>query len=474
MLDQGTRTAILRLHEAGQGVRAIARALRASRGAVRDVIRSKSEQVPRIARVRLGEPHREDILDLYTRCKGNLVRVHEELLAAGATLSYQALTAFCRSASIGTEPKKPAGQYHFVPGEEMQHDTSPHVATIGGAVRKLQTASLVCCYSRMLFFQHYPVWNRFQLKLFFADALAYFDGACGRCMLDNSSVVVLHGTGKDMVPAPEMAAFAERYGFAFAAHELGDADRSARVERPFDFIDNNFLAGREFSDFDDMNQQARVWFDKQNRSFKRHLQAVPSELFAVEKTAMKRLPAWLPDVYLLHQRIVDNEGLVSVSTQRYSVPWRLIGRRLEVREGKDKVEFYDGPRLVASHARVVSGERQRIIVPEHRPPRGEMHKHGPTPQEQDLLKQCPELSSYIDGLKRRTVGRGSLALRRLLRMLHDYPREPFIAAVKTANDFGLYDLERLERMVLRAIAKDYFILPSFDDPAANTEDDDNE
>jgi hypothetical protein len=44
-----------------------------------------------------------------------------------------------------------------------------------------------------------------------------------------------------MVPVPEMVAFGERFGFEFAAHEIGDANRSARVERPFRFIEGNFL-----------------------------------------------------------------------------------------------------------------------------------------------------------------------------------------------------------------------------------------
>ena len=87
-------------------------------------------------------------------------------------------------------------------------------------------------------------------------------------MIDNTHVVVLHGTGTDMVPVPEMAAFAERYGFTFAAHEKGDANRSARVERPFDFIENNFLAGRDFCDLDDLNAQARAWCDKVNAACK--------------------------------------------------------------------------------------------------------------------------------------------------------------------------------------------------------------
>ena len=46
-------------------------------------------------------------------------------------------------------------------------------------------------------------------------------------MIDNTHVVVLHGTGSQMVPVPEMAAFAERFGFRFEAHERGDANRSA-------------------------------------------------------------------------------------------------------------------------------------------------------------------------------------------------------------------------------------------------------
>ena len=471
MLDQGTRTAILKLHETGNGIRAIARALGVSRNAVRDVLKDNSETVPRIVRVLKGEPHREDILDLYTRCKGNLVRVHEELQSSGATLSYQALTSFCRRTGIGREPKLPAGQYHFVPAQEMQHDTSPHFAKMRGSERPVQTASLVLCYSRMIYFQLYPAWNRFQLKLFLTEAFDYFGGVAKQCMVDNSSVVVGHGTGKDMVPAPEMAAFSERYDFKFAAHKVGDANRSARVERPFYFIENNFLAGRDFGDFADANQQARVWLDKQNASYKRHIQAVPRELFAVEKTALNPLPLWRPDVYLLHQRIVDSEAYVSVASHRYSAPWRLIGRRLEVRESKDKIEFYDGPRLVASHARMVSDQRQRITLAEHRPPRGALHKQGPSKEEHALLTQCPELQAYIEGIKKRAQGRGTLMLRRLLRMSEDYPREPFLAAVKKANDFGLFDLERLERMVLRAIAKDYFIMPRFDDEPR--EEDDN-
>jgi transposase len=464
MLDQSTRTAILRLHEQGHGSRAIARVLGISRGAVKEVVKAGAPTVPRLPRAEKAEPHRDDIWALLTTCKGNLVRVHEELTTAGAELSYQALTAFCRRHGIGHVQKMPAGAYHFEPGEEMQHDTSPHEAKISGKLRRVQSASLVLCHSRLIFVQLYPTFNRFLCKVFLTDALNYVGGVCGRCMIDNTHVVVLHGTGKAMVPVPEMASFAERFDFAFEAHEKGDANRSARVERPFHFIENNFLAGREFSDFGHANREAIAWCDKVNAAFNSHLHASRRDLFAAERPQLKPLPIWVPEVYALHHRIVDLEGYVSVNTNRYSVPFRLqlIGHRVEVRETKDKILIYDGPREIAAHERVMEPGNRHVTVPEHRPPRGEGHtlyRDQPL-EETTLLRLCPELSSYIGALK---LHRGLLALRGLLRLVRDYPRPALAAAVKTAETYGLYDIARLERMVLRQIADDYFLLRS-DEP----------
>src|SRR2546429_485404 len=144
----------------------------------------------------------------------------------------------------------------------------------------------------------YPNFTRFECKVFLTDALQYFQGACKTCMIDNTHVVVLKGTGRDMVPVPEMAAFAERYGFHFRAHEKGDAQRSARVERNFRYIDTNFLAGRKFQDWEDANRQAREWCDKVNAKFRDDLKASPRELFAVEQPHLRPLPLWVPPVYL--------------------------------------------------------------------------------------------------------------------------------------------------------------------------------
>src|SRR5881296_2541646 len=220
MLSQELRMAILELSAQGVAKREIARLLGITRLSVRKVLRLKSSNVPTLDRPEKAEPYRQQILDELVRCEGNLVRVHEELLAQGANLSYPALTAFCRRHGIAQTPKVPTGRYDFQPGEELQHDTSPHTVEIAGKKRKAQTASAVLCYSRMLYFQLYPTFQRFDCKVFLTEALRFFGGACGSVMTDNTHVVVLHGTGRHMIPVPEMEAFAERFGFHFRAHEL--------------------------------------------------------------------------------------------------------------------------------------------------------------------------------------------------------------------------------------------------------------
>ena len=47
-------------------------------------------------------------------------------------------------------------------------------------------------------------------------------------------------------------------------------------------------------------------------------------------------------------------------------------------------------------------------------------------------------------------------MRRLLELKRTYPREPFIKAIQEALHYGLYDLGRLERLVLSHVAGDFF------------------
>ena len=467
MRDRDTRAAILELTKKGHGVRVISRTLEVSRKTIRRVVRSGNAEVSSVSRRELAELHEGRIRTLFLECKGNLVRVHEELQASNVALSYSTLTAFCRRRGIGQVQKKPAGTYHFDPGQEMQHDTSPHTVSVAGKLRKLQCASLVLCHSRVGYAQVYPVWNRFWAKVFLTEAIVAFGGAADGCMLDNASIVIASGTGKHAVVAPEMVAFGKRFGFRFLAHELGDANRSAHVERRFDFIERNFYPGRTFVDLPDLNAQLRAWCTKVKSTFRKRLGARPMDLFVAEAAALHPLPIHVPEVYQLHSRSVDESGYVNLSSNRYSVPSRLLDRRLSLHETKDRVRVFDGHRLVCEHLREEEGAGKTRMLDEHKLERKLARQQVPKttlrPEELALSTSSPVMAAMVDALKKRHAGRAVRPLQRLRRMWLDYPQAPLDQALSVALEHGLFDLERIEGLVLRHVAGDFFRLPLIND-----------
>lgn len=468
VLDQDIRTAILCLHAKGHSARAIARDLRVSRNSVKDVIRSGTAEVPKMVRPQKADPLLGRIRELYGKCESNLVRVQEILEAEGVALPYSTLTGFCRRHRIGHVPKPPAGEYHFAPGEEMQHDTSPHDVTIGGRRRRVQCATLFLHYSRRIYSQVYPRWTRFEVRLFLTDALKYHGGACHRNMIDNSSVIIARGTGKDAIPAAEMEALAERFGFAFEAHDLGDVNRSAGVERSFRTVEKNFYPGRDFADLADLNRQLVAWCDQRNGRFHKRLRAVPNDLYAVELPAMARLPLHVPEIYEFHGRSVDLEGYVNLHTNRYSAPPDHVGRELEVREYKETVRLLLGPRTLAVHPRFEYGAHGTSMLPEHEAAakalRSRQGRKAPVAEEKPLRAAGPEMDALVDALRRHHGGRAVRAIRHLHRLWLEYPTEPVLHAVRDALHYGLLDLGRLERMILRRIGDDFFQLSTTHDP----------
>jgi len=93
------------------------------------------------------------------------------------------------------------------------------------------------------------------------------------------------------------------------------------------------------------------------------------------------------------------------------------------------------------------------------PPRGQgLKRSDPHPEEQAILQAAPEITDYVAALKQHSRKLVVLALRQLLRLVRAYPREPFLAAVREASHYGLYDLDRLERMILRRVQRDFFRL----------------
>jgi transposase len=459
MIDPIKEQVIREMDKQGVKKRMIARQLNVSRNTVDRVLKTQAT----LSSIRKSgyDQHIEQVRELFGECQCNVVRVQEELAARyGIAIPYQSLTWLIRKYQLRTPAPKRAGRYYFKPGEEMQHDTSPHRLKLGNRLLTAQCAALSLAYSRQLFIQYYPRFTRFECKTFLTEALAYMQGACGRCVIDNTSVIVSHGTGPDAGFAPEMEAFARIYGVQFMAHRLNDPNRKARIERPFDYVERNFLAGRTFSDWRDLNHQARQWCEQvANRKPKRSLGMSPMEAWIMEKPSMHPLPKVLPPVYLAEQRTVDIEGYVHLDTIRYSVPDTLIGKTVEVLKYWQRVVIYHGRTIVAEHERELSGRDKRITKPGHHRPLNRKKAHqGSSMEEQTLTGQHETLDRYVADIKKQARGRGIVKLRRLLDLKRTYPAAPFLKAVEEALHYGLYDLARLEKMILKKTGGDFFEL----------------
>ena len=397
----------------------------------------------------------------FARASGNVVRVRELLADDGLDVPYSTLTRWVREADLRRPPRR-AGEYDFVPGQEMQHDTSPHRLTFVPADKpvSVQCAGLVLAYSRRLFIQYYPRFTRFEAKAFLLEAVRFMAGVCPVCIIDNTSVLLAAGAGADAVIAPEMAAFARTLGFRFRAHRVGNPDRKGRIERPFAYVETNFLAGRSFTDFADLNRQALAWCrDIANRKPKRALGMSPDAAYVIEQPHLVPLPDVLPPVYELLERVVDLHGFVSVDTNRYSVPERYVGKSVTVTKRPAEIEVRRKDTTIAVHRRVIDQRDTRSVLPGHHaiPLR---QGRGTAAEEASLGGHHPSLDRYAAALKQRSAGYGRRALRRLIEMQRTYPAEPFIAAIEQALHYGLFDLGRLEDLVLKQVAGDFFALNS--------------
>jgi hypothetical protein len=403
--------------------------------------------------------------EAFRRARGNGVRVQELLASeAGVNVPYSTLMRWIREAQLRDPPKR-SGEYHQAPGEEMQHDTSPHRVTLSAKTVTAQCAGLALAYSRRLFFQYYPRYTRFEAKHFLLEAVRFNDGSCPLCIIDNTSVLVVAGAGPDAVIAPEMVAFARTLGFGFRAHRIEHPDRKGRIERPFLYIERNFLAGRSFVDFDDLNRQALTWCrEVANPKVKRVLGMSPEAAYVMEKPYLQPLPRVLPPVYEVLERVVDLYGYVSVDTNRYSVPERLVGQAVSAHKHPCEIVIYHRGSEICRHPRLIGQRDARHTLPGHHPTPTRVNR-GPALEEQLLSGDHPSLERYAAALKQRAHGRGARALRRLLELKRTYPAGPFLAGIAEALRFGLFDLQRLETLILKHVAGDFFNLGDKDDNA---------
>ena len=220
MIETDKRKAVFLLHQEGQSVREIARLLGLSRNTVKLIIQQEGAPPPSRPRADKQQLEEELLRRLYHQCQGWVVRVREKLVEEEAVqVSYSTLKRRLRELGISAPPQTRCAHVPDEPGAEMQHDTSPYQIQLGGTRTRLIASLLYLRYSKRRYLQFYRAFDRFKMKCCFHQALMFWGAAARRCIIDNTNLARLRGTGANAVIVPEMEAFAKQYGFEFQCNE---------------------------------------------------------------------------------------------------------------------------------------------------------------------------------------------------------------------------------------------------------------
>jgi len=465
MIEPDRRKAIYQLHLSGMQLRAICRQFRLSRNAVRAIIRQQGA-VPSTVRKDKIHIDPELLRRLYHECDGWLQRVHERLVEEeGVQLSYPTLTRLARELGLGKPSKARCGHVPDKPGVEMQHDTTVYKVALAGRPTRLIASLLYLRYSKRRYLKFYRTFNRFAMKCFLHEALVFWGYAAKQCIIDNTNLARLRGSGREAVIVPEMATFAERYGFQFICHALGHANRKAGEERSFRTVETSFLPGRSFESLEDLNRQAFEWATvrMENRpASKTHL--IPAKLFEHECHYLTQLPAQLPSPYWPYERGTDEYGYVAVEGNYYWVP----GTKREdvkVLRYANHLKIYQHRRCVAEYPLPADGVKNAHFYPEGQPPPRclpSRRHHGSQHEEQRLRALGPEVAAYVDY----ALGTPGIQRHRFLRELFALSRQVtptvFVAALTRARRYRVVVMETLHRITWLCMSQGQQALPLVD------------
>jgi len=472
MIDANKRKAIFLLHNEGMGIREMSRKLKVSINTIQTIIKQKGEFPETTRRDKLKiDP---DLLQkLYEKCDGYAQRVHEILEEdKGIAIGYSTLTRQLRELGLTKSKNERCDKREDVPGAEMQHDTSPYNVKFGETRVKIVASIIYLRYSKLRYLKFYRSFNRFAMKCFIHEALMFWGHAAPECIIDNTNLARLRGSGKHAVIAPEMRQFAKQYDFKFVCHEIGHANRKAGNERSFYTVETNFFPGRKFENLEDMNQQAFEWATVRmvNRPVSK-IRLIPAKAFEYEQNFLKKLPPHVTPPYLVHERLTDQYGYASVDGNFYWVPGTT---RFDVKvlQFSDHLEIYHNRKKLADYELPPDGVKNKQISPTHGPtPSHRPHnRKKPTAKQELILRSAaPEVNQYLDFVLVMQGKARHIFVRRLYGLYKKTALTLFVKSVKRALTYRIKDIEVIEN-IIRLLLRDSnyeMPLPEIDDTFKN-------
>jgi transposase len=435
------------LHECGWEIRAIARRVG------RDVktIRRALDLPPHPPPSSKLDPFRDRAKDLVEKDLTG-PRILRELRAMGFEGGRTILDDYLRTLR---GPRKSAQKvfrrFETEKGIEAQVDWSVFRVPIGGQPTAVHCFSMVLAYSRALFVGFYRNEKLPTLLHGHAEAFSYFGGLTRTVVYDNMATVTLGRSGGRPLWNSGFLEFAKHYGFEPKLCRPRDPNRKGKVERPFPWIESDFLRASSFESWDDLGQRARHWLSTvANVRVHSTTRRAVDEMLADEKPYLIALPAVPFPTYRHEVRKVQPDGYVPVDGSLFPAPSLPVGHHATVRVFPSEVEILaaDGS-VAARHA--IPDRPGRLPSPPgtatgvaSRAPRG-----GPELGAR-FLANFPGERLFLDGLLARMKSLAHVHLRRIEELVSRYGEADVREAVARAAAYGNYNALAVERILQAA------------------------
>jgi hypothetical protein len=143
-----------------------------------------------------------------------------------------------------------------------------------------------------------------------------------------------------------------------------DPEAKGLVERFHDYLERSFLPGRDFAGPADFNAQLAAWIAVVNTRIRRALGCAPCDRITADKAAMLALPPVPPATGWRYSARLARDHYIRLDSNDYSVHPAVIGRRVEVTAGLDRVRVLCEGKVVADHERIWAWH-QTISDPAH-------------------------------------------------------------------------------------------------------------
>lgn len=354
MLAAAVQAEILRLVFAEHwSLSRIARHLGVHRASVRKVVRRRGVALARASprpRSTLVTPFTSQIQTLLAQDpERSAVNLLQHLRAAG----YRGGITVLRGAVRRLRPVPTREAFiplTFGPAEVAQVDWG-EFGDVFGIGRAVHAFLLVLGYSRLLTVEFTFAQTLEAFLRCHEHAWAFVGGCTREVWFDNLATVVAERRGRLVRFHPRFLAYAGHHGFKPVACTPGRGNEKGRIEDSVKFLRGNFWPGRTFRDLADLNAQAQAWRDSiANQREHRVTRKIPSLLVAEERPHL--LPLREPyDTDEVRSVVVPPPFRVAFDSNRYSVPWWLVGKALTLRADAEIVTSWYGTHPVARHPR---------------------------------------------------------------------------------------------------------------------------